>query len=574
MPARQSGTSVLTVRDIVKILPDFISADGPLKAMPGRAIEFVIENAVLYYVSCCLLLLGTYLIMHSSWLSADFLMRYIETYSLFLAYAISLSGLCLLVLRRLGLVEDGLVMAGMALFLILDPTFFNNVFYTYKLNVGLIVNSICFVFSLSLYAALTKIGRVPWTRRSAALTALAGLFVYFYPAGLNAGWTEETVGGYFYGLWWMPLVVALLCERLLRRRDSSEQANSEHREETDATGKRSGSAAIAERMRQRFLIACILIVTYIVLSHLAEANYTYSLEFHAEYLTPTFLAAGILFFKSKPELGSNGRSFLWICAVMAACCSFAGAGSTFRLPWGVILSPFHHGLGAVALFMLYFWKTYRNRSWAMAAVVCMLLVVSGHSLPDSVSNISHFHFLPFAYLAIVFAVFSAIERVPVFPTLAGACLLITILSLTTIPGPEQLVIFLQTGAVWAAVVQWYFYQESRQGIYSLAGAFVFLLSVVMFCGSTHRLAWGADYVIVVFGLFFAGWLLENGFLRALSLSGAVGVPLYFARNQLVSAGTALRRIVNSGLLAMITAFLLLPLAYCLSAVKMRRRANR
>jgi hypothetical protein len=350
--------------------------------------------------------------------------------------------------------------------------------------------------------------------------------------------------------------------------------SSEHREETDATGKRSGSAAITERMRQQFLIACILIVTYIVLSHLAEANYTYSLEFHAEYLTPTILAAGILFFKLKPELGGNGRQFLWICAVMAACCAFAGAGSTFRLPWGVILSPFHHGLGAVALFMLYFWKTYRNRSWAMAAVVCMLLVVSGHSLPDSVSNISHFHFLPYAYLAIVFAVFSAIERVPFFPTLAGACLVITLLSLTTIPAPEQLVIFLQTGAAWAAVVQWYFYQESRQGIYSLAGAFVLLLSVIMFCGSTHRVAWGADYVVVIFGLFLAGWLLENGFLRALSLSGALGVPLYFVRNRLVSAGTALRRVVNSGLLAMITAFLLLPLAYCLSAVKMRRRANR
>src|SRR5437899_3250423 len=84
----------------------------------------------------------------------------------FLLYVILLTGQCLLVLRRLSLLEDGLVMAGMALFLFLDPTFFNNVFYTYKLNVGLEVNSLCLILSMSLYAILKSVGNIPWTRRS------------------------------------------------------------------------------------------------------------------------------------------------------------------------------------------------------------------------------------------------------------------------------------------------------------------------------------------------------------------------------------------------------------------------
>ncbi len=535
-----------------------------------RVVAFLMATAFLYYVSCCLMLLGTYSIMHSP-LPGSLLMGYCQAYGFFLVYVIVLTVLCLLVFRRLLLIEDGLVMACLALLLVLDPAFFNNVFYTYNLGVGLGVNSFCVISGSVVYAVLIKIGGVPWTRRSMAVTALAAGFVYYYPVGMNAALLPEGATGYFYGLCWMPLLVAILCEHLASGRTVSESVQDEQLHETPGM-QQPGSAALTSGMKHVFLVATNLIVFYIVLSHLVAANYAYSLEIHAEYLAPTFLATGLLFFKLRPNLGKHGRRFLWICALLAAGCSCAASESPMvHLPWGMTLAPFGYGFVAVAVFLLYFWKIYRARTWAVAAIVCLFFAVSGDSMSEALSNICYFHFVPWFYLAVVFAVCSLIKEGPAFPTLAGGCLIIAVLSPVSAQYHDKLVIFLQLWTAWIALVQWQFYQYARQKSYSVAGAFIFSLSAMMCYSSPHLLAWGVDYLIVIVALFLAGRFLENGFLWKLSLSGIVAAPLYLARNQFLSAAKEFRRMINMGLSLTILAFLLLPLAYFLSSLKTRRR---
>jgi hypothetical protein len=533
--------------------------------------DFLINNSVLYYLSCCLLLLGDYSMMHSPWLSVGFLANYCEIYGIFLSYVILLTALCLLVFRRLAMAEDGLVMAGMVLLLILDPTFFNSVFYTFKLGAGLAVNSFCFALGMTLFAVLT-IGGIPWPKTSRVAIVLAAAFVYYYPVGLNAPWAAATKQSYFYWLSWMPLVVVILSQRTNRESSVSSNPLGPQLQKTAEGVARSVSPVIPRRLQQRFQVASVLIVFYIVLSHLSEAGYAYTLELHPEQLTATLLAVGLLCFKLKANLGRNGRQFLWACAILAACCSCAPTEySMVRLPWGIVLSSFQFGFTGVALFLLYFWKTYLNPSWATAAAVCLAFTVSGSSLEDSVFNIFHFHFGPYAFLAAVLAVCSLFRRSWLFPALSGACVLISILSLVPFESQDKFAIFLQGSAVWLGLVLWRFYQCLYQWVYSLVGLFVLSVSAVMYTTSSHPVAWGVDYFLAAAGVFLAGRFLQNRFLATSAVLGILGAALYLLRTPIASLAAAFRRIINFGLLVTILAFLLLPLAYFLSVLRARRR---
>lgn len=537
----------------------------------NRVTEFVINNSVLYYLSCCLLLLGAYSMMHAPWLSVVFLTKYCEIYSIFLLYLVLLAGLCLIVFRRLRMAEDGLVMAGLVLLLMLDPTSFNNVFYTYNLRPGLGILSFAFVLNVTVYATLRRIGGIPGTRTSAVVTVLGAGFVYYHPIGLNAVWAEAARTRYFYLLWWMPLLLATFCERILRDQSTS-QAPGVQPQQANNISNQTVRTVVSARLERRFRVACVLIVFCMVIAHLVESNWAYSLDFHAEYLAPVFLAAGLLHFKLSPTLGKKGERFLWIYPVLAVCCSLAPTeASMIRLPWIAVLSSFHYGFAAVALFCLYFWRTYRTRFWATSAVLCLTFMVSGTSISDSLFHINHFRPVPFAFLAVVFIVGSFFRRSWIFPTLAGACLLISILALTPIQSHNKFAIFMQVWTAWTGVVHWFRYKRDHPQVYSLLGAFILSLSSLMFCLSPDRLVWGIDYLIVITALFLAGWFLEHRFLSMLAVFGVLGSALYLTRNQLISIASEFHRLVDFGLLATVMAFLILPLAYLVSVVRVRRR---
>ena len=539
------------------------SASVSHKTVLSRITEFFINNSVLYYLSCFLLLLGAYLMMHSPWLSGGLLTKYCEIYGIFLFYVVVLAGVCFVVFRRLAMAEDGLVVAGLVLLLVLDPAFFNNLFYTYSLRVGLIVNSCGFGLAVTLYVALKALLGIPWSKTAIATAVLATGFIYYYPLGLNIPQAEAMKNSYLYLLWWMPLVLAVLFDRLS---DASSVS-------TEASGEQS-KTVISHRLLKIFRVASTLIVFCMVLSHLLAANYAYSLDLYPEYLAPIFLGAGLLYFKLSPRVGNKGKKLLWACAVLALCCSCGtGQRSMIHFASGIVLSPFHYGFCVAALYLLYFWKTYRSRSWATAAAICMAFVVSGASFSDSLFNISHFHFVPFAVFAIVLLVSFIIERSWIIAAMAGACALISVLSLTPIQDTNKLLIFLQAGPTWFGVVHWYFYRSKHQGVYSIIGAFILLVPSLMWCTSPHRLAWGSDYFITVTSLFFAARFLGNSFLSTLAVFGVVGGALYLARNQLVSVAAEVRREINFGLLVTLLAFLILPIAFFLSVLKVRRRGQ-
>ncbi|HWZ43550.1 MAG TPA: hypothetical protein VNW97_08725, partial [Candidatus Saccharimonadales bacterium] len=462
-----------------------------------------------------------------------------------------------LVLRRLALPVDGLVLAGLALLLILDPVFFNDVFYTFSAKAGLLAGTASFILGMCLYWALVRFGGVPWTKNAATMIVMTAIFVSCYPVGLNLAWPALAKSWYFYWLWWTPLAIVMVCR--------PERGGPEI----------SGGAAIPAPMRKWFIRACAIIVTQTVYSHLVEAGYAYALPFHAIYLTPGFLAMGLMICW-RPQLDSDRWRLAWSCGLAAAVCAAMTADNLLiRLAPGISLSPFRCGLIAVVLFFLYCWKKsseeqYEDRSWAVASGILLLLVVSGNSLTEVFSSIAGLHFAPFFYLALLLAILSAFTHTSAVPALAGWSLLVAIMS--SLPGNAQdrMGMFYQLCAIWFALVQWRYHGLARQWAYSVAGALSFSIPVVMWLAD-HRPGWAADYVVLVVCMFLAARALKNVFLWTLSVLGMLAAPLYLARNPLGSLTLELRRVFGFGTLMTMFAFLMLPLAYCMSVMKKRRQ---
>ncbi|MBZ5521953.1 MAG: hypothetical protein LAP21_06900 [Acidobacteriia bacterium] len=527
------------------------------KTVINRVAAFLMETAVLYFLSCCLALLGVYSMMKSPLLAGGLLPRYFEAYGTFFVYVVMLTVFGLLVLRRLALPVDGLVLAGLALLLVLDPVFFNDVFYTFNPQAGMLAGTISLVLGMGLYFALIRFGGVPWTKNAAAMIVLSAIFVSYYPAGLSIPWPAEAKGWYFYWLWWAPLAIVMVCQP------------------GRSVPEISGGAAIPAPMRKWFIRACAIIVFYIVYSHLLEAGYAYALPFHAMYLTPGFMAMGLLICRMR-QLDSDRWRLVWVCGLAAAFCAAMKADNLLiRLLPGVALSPFRCGLIAVALFFLYCWKKsgekeYEDRSWAVAAAILLLFVVSGNSLTEALSSVAGLHFVPFFYLALVLGIFAAFTETSVIPTLAGWAFLIAVIALLPVRGADPIGAFYQAGVIWFGLVQWRYHGRARPWAYSVAGAFAYSISVIMWLVG-HQPEWVADYLVLVVCMFFAGKALKNAFLWTLSVLGMLAAPLYLARSPLGSVIMELRRVFGFGTLMTMFAFLMLPMAYCMSVMKKGRQ---
>jgi hypothetical protein len=89
--------------------------------------------------------------------------------------------------------------------------------------------------------------------------------------------------------------------------------------------------------------------------------------------------------------------------------------------------------------------------------------------------------------------------------------------------------------------------------------------------SGHHPDWAADYLVLVLCVFLAGRALKDAFLWTLSVLGMLVTLLYLARSPLGSLITELRRAFGFGTLMIMFAFLMLPMAYCISALKKRRQ---
>src|SRR6267142_442566 len=527
------------------------------KTVANRIVSFFIDTALLYFLSCCLALLGVYSMMQSPLFAGDLLKGHFEAYGIFLVYVMVLTGFGLLVLRRLALPVDGLVMAGLALMLVLDPAFFNDVFYTANQRAGMLAGTLSLFLGMGLYAALIRFGGVPWTKSVAAMVVLTAVFVSYYPAGLSAPLHDGAKAWYFYALWWMPLVLSMICGRIP---DGPEI---------------SGGPAVPAHMRKWFVRSCAIIVFYIVYSHLAEARYAWDLPFHAIYLAPGFLGLGVMICRLARQLDSDQRRWMLICGLAAAVCAAmkSDAPSTLLFP-NMMISPFRVGLIAVSSFFAYGWIKFRKiesaksdaRVWAFAAASALLFVVSGNSMAEALTAIGNLSFTSWFYIGLMLGIFSVAAKSSALPTLAGWGFLIAIVPHLPLSKENLLAVFYQACPLWFALMQWRYHGRARQWAFSLAGAFVYLMAAGM-CLATRHPAWIADYLVVTICMFLVGREFRNVFLWVLSVFGLLAVPLYLARNQI----DQIRRIFGPGTVTTMLAFLMLPVAYFMSVLKKRRQ---
>ncbi len=290
------------------------------------------------------------------------------------------------------------------------------------------------IFQRSVYALLIRFGGVPWTKSVAAMIVLTAIFVSYYPVGLSAPLHETAKAWYFYALWWMPPALAIVCRR---SPDGPEI---------------SGGAAIPGHMRKWFVIACAIIVFYIVYSHLAEARYAWGLSFHAMYLAPGCLAIGLLILRLARTLDSEKQRLIWVCGLAAAVCAAMKSDHLLvRFPLGLSVSPFRCGLIAVALFFVYCRKKSLEdesvkselRLWILAASSAVLFVVSGNSMAEALAAIGSFNFVPWFYIALMLGIFSRFTKTSIVPTLAGWSFLIAIVPHLPLSKENLMAVFYQ-----------------------------------------------------------------------------------------------------------------------------------
>lgn len=105
--------------------------------------------------------------------------------------------------------EDGYYLAMAAVALTMDPTLFNNRFYTHDPSYGLILNSLGLVLALAKITVLSRVCGVPLSRSALVSTGAALGLIYMGGAPFNLeAFTADAA--YFSLLCWAPLVLAFL----------------------------------------------------------------------------------------------------------------------------------------------------------------------------------------------------------------------------------------------------------------------------------------------------------------------------------------------------------------------------
>ena len=510
----------------------------------NRFINFLMETSILYYVSSCLLLFGAYLMMHSSLLNDNFIIRYIETYGLYWLYEITLAVICILVLRRLKLTDDGLILASLGILILLDPTFFNNVFYTYNLRIGLIVNSICLVLALALYFLMVFYGGVPVTRKASIAVAATALFVYGYPALLNLGLSEGLKSNYFYLLWWVPFLL------LVFTHDFGISVPITWRLES-----------VGESSLKRFMAAQIIIMEYIITSHLIESNIGYRLTFYAVYLTPLLLTGCMFVYVMKPRFHDqiNGRQLVWVGAGLGAILSL-GQPEVFvhKIFWGLSVTPFRVAMVAILLYFLVFLKLFKFERYRIAMLCVPFLMFLG------------LRTWPFAYLAVLFLILAIVGRKWPYLLVGGVASIISIS--TSLPAlTEGLKPFLAMQAVglWSCFLLLKNKIQKRELIVSIIAIMLLLIALQyhhIYSLTYYRL----HYVALGVLLGAAGYLYKSIGLKIISAAVIATAILWNFRKAIAGMADAVQGAFSSGIIIIVLAFCALLVGYYLSVLKKRK----
>lgn len=527
-----------------------------MKFLRDKIIHFLMVTNCLYLLSAALLLLGAYLLMHSPILSKDPLTKYIEVYAILQIYEVLLIVICLLVLRKLSVVEDGLILTGIEIVLFLDPTFFNNAFYAFNLPIGLTVNLFCLLFMLVKYAVLLKIGKLPYSHRINLCLFITAIFVYLYPAILSRSFERIDVDYFYYFLCWVPLILAVIVPRI-----------------DLMVKKMTNKLSITANQKRNLFSAIVLISSWIVFSHLIESLIGYGLTFRAIYISPFLIAFCFLLIKLKPEWvnTANGKQFLWIAPILAILTSmFTGDKFLYPTILGFYLSPLRFVLVANIYFSIYIWKKYNKRSYYIASFIYGTLFFSGHTIGNIIENMGNYPLLLF--LAIIFSVLAILKKRWNYTAIASLFYLFMFLSIFhKVDRSLSLFVFWQAAGFWLIFVFW---KANITNKYFLQISVVILLILHAFLksiGYEYSIFYNIYFWVLICGLFLFGFLRKFIFLKTIVVIGFLVKLIYDGRQAFSSSLSILQRHLRSGVVIVILAFVILLFGYYISSLKRKVR---
>lgn len=325
-------------------------------------LRWFVEHNCLYLISVFCLLLGVWSVMNSA-TAATSLGSELALLGVFTTYEFLLLAVAWLVYRRFRKGHDGLMLACIAVLLLFDPTFFNNVFYARGLSVGLAVNGVCFLCALGKIAMLFRGIGFPLPRRSALMIAMGAAVVFLIPALFvdRAGATQRLTLSW---LWWLLPLLVLAGPRPQRK------GVDRHRIPTDDD---------AARKFPIFIFALPVTAFFV---HMGQISRVYGIDVADFTWAPVIMAFLVVAVRCHRQFFFEQR---WIVhsALLSAVLLSGEAASFFELhPMGLSFTPWRASLLVGAALAWFLWNAWGSRDLAVAAVIQGVLFVAGPS-PDS-----------------------------------------------------------------------------------------------------------------------------------------------------------------------------------------------
>jgi hypothetical protein len=262
---------------------------NPLEYSPNDAasrprsapVRFLFRTNPFYLLSAMCMLGGSLALTNSlSWTSIP-LPRLLALVLTLNVYEALLLALGLYLLRRRGVVRDGLMLLFLEAMFLVDAAFLNVEVFAIDVHVGLIVNAIIFVLAVVKLLAIFRVMRLP--RDAMFYFVLLQLAVLFATPGVFAYVTHGDGGTLppvlAYAAWWALGLVAALPALLLRGRRLNELLG----EPADA------GEFVGAVVRRSF--AWLPFVSLV--AHLALMHWVYDAHLHAAYAAPVLLGMAV-----------------------------------------------------------------------------------------------------------------------------------------------------------------------------------------------------------------------------------------------------------------------------------------
>jgi hypothetical protein len=343
------------------------SPNDPASRPRSAPVRFLFRTNPFYLLSAMCMLGGCLALTNSlSWTSIP-LPRLLALVLTLNVYEGLLLALGLYLLRRRGVVRDGLMLLFLEALFLVDAAFLNVEVFAIDAHVGLIVNAIIFVLAVVKLLAVFRVMRLP--RDATFYFALVQLAVLFATPGVFAYVTHGDGGtlppGLAYAAWWTLGLVAALPALALRGRRLNELLG----EPADA------GEFVAAVVRRSF--AWLSFVSLV--AHLALMHWVYDAHLHAAYLAPLLLGGTVTLSCAAPSKGMRvfDRVALQLILPLIAVTVSLDAPDSLRLsPLGhasrVALTPFAVTLAvAYVVYVCTFLPRYALRLIAGAVVAAL-----------------------------------------------------------------------------------------------------------------------------------------------------------------------------------------------------------